>query len=142
MVALATLGTASCAASTREPSPVSTAVETSAQHSTEAQKREPAGYRDSLANGDRIALPLAELFVPTGYQAPADGVVPLSLHFQGGAKAAAENFMRSSQRGVLIVAGGRDMFANAAITLHVLRHHVHCSLPVAVMCGPEEWWVG
>jgi hypothetical protein len=102
MVALATLGTASCAASTREPSPVSTAVETSAQQSTEAQKREPPGYRDSLANGDRIALSLAELFVPTGYQAPADGVVPLSLHFQGGAKAAQENFMRSSQRGVLI----------------------------------------
>ena len=102
MVALATLGTASCATSTREPSPVSTAVETSAQQSTDAQKREPPGHRDSLANGDRIALPLAELFVPTGYQAPADGVVPISLHFQGGAKAAAENFMRSGQRGVLI----------------------------------------
>ena len=64
--------------------------------------REAPGYRETKATGFRAPLPLAELFVPEGFRAPADGVVPLCVHFQGGAKAAAENFMRSSQRGVLI----------------------------------------
>jgi len=49
-----------------------------------------------------MPLPLAELFVPRGFVAPADGAVPLCVHFQGGAKAAQENFARSGQRGVLI----------------------------------------
>ena len=40
--------------------------------------------------------------MPEGFRASDDGIVPLCVHFQGGAKAAAENFMRSGQRGVLI----------------------------------------
>jgi hypothetical protein len=49
--------------------------------------REAPGYREAKA---------------IGFRAPDDGVVPLCMHFQGGAKPAAENFMRSSQRGVPI----------------------------------------
>ena len=64
--------------------------------------REPAGYREVRALGARIGLPDAELFCPQQYEAPADGVVPLYLHFQGGAKAAAENFSRMHCPGVLI----------------------------------------
>ena len=67
-----------------------------------APPREAPGYRDAKAIGFRAPLPLAELFVPEGFRAPDDGIVPLCVHFQGGAKAAAENFMRSGQRGVLI----------------------------------------
>lgn len=65
-------------------------------------RREPPGYREPQSPGDRIPLPLAELFVPTGFLPPDDGVVPLCVHFQGGAKAAQENFARSEQHGVLI----------------------------------------
>lgn len=36
-------------------------------------------------------------------------------------------------RGVLIVAGGRDMFANAAITVMVLRRALRSSLPVEIV---------
>ncbi|MEQ1634422.1 MAG: hypothetical protein ABL997_18720 [Planctomycetota bacterium] len=64
--------------------------------------REPAGYRDVLAVGHRAALPNAELFVKSGFEAPADGVVPLFVHFQGGTKVAAENFVRMDRGGVLI----------------------------------------
>lgn len=65
-------------------------------------RREPPGYHEPATKGDRIPLALAEMFVPDGFVAPDDGVVPLCVHFQGGARAAQENFARSGQRGVLI----------------------------------------
>jgi len=37
------------------------------------------------------------------------------------------------QQGVLIIAGGRDMFANAAITLRVLRQHLHSTVTVEII---------
>jgi hypothetical protein len=37
------------------------------------------------------------------------------------------------RRGVLITAGGRDMLANALITIRILRHHLDCNLPVEVV---------
>ena len=74
-----------------------------------APPREAPGYRDAKAIGFRAPLPLAELFVPEGFRASDDGIVPLCVHFQGGAKAAAENFMRSGQRGVLIADGERAL---------------------------------
>lgn len=44
-----------------------------------------------------------------------------------------------NQQGVLIVAGGRDMFANAAISLTVLRNHIRSSIPVEIVhFGPSE----
>ena len=67
-----------------------------------APAREPAGHRDRLAVGERIALPLAELFVPSGFAAPADGAVPLCVHFQGALAAAEENFARMERGGVLL----------------------------------------
>jgi hypothetical protein len=57
---------------------------------------------ERLAHGDRIALEDAELFVPRGHVVPADGQVPLSIHFQGGVTIAEENFARMQRRGVLI----------------------------------------
>jgi hypothetical protein len=54
--------------------------------SRETPPREAPGYRDTKA---------------TGFRAPDDGVVPLCMHFQGGAKAAAENIMRDSQLSAL-----------------------------------------
>ena len=74
----------------------------SASPSPTAPHREAPGYRDVKAIGTRIALPDAELFVPEGFRAPDDGTVALAVHFQGGAKAAQENFVRSGRRGVLI----------------------------------------
>lgn len=44
-----------------------------------------------------------------------------------------------NQQGVLIVAGGRDMFANAAISITVLRNHIRSSIPVEIVhFGPSE----
>eukprot|EP00882_Tetradesmus_deserticola_P012944 GHRQ01013721.1.p1 GENE.GHRQ01013721.1~~GHRQ01013721.1.p1 ORF type:complete len:212 (+),score=51.20 GHRQ01013721.1:401-1036(+) len=40
---------------------------------------------------------------------------------------------QGNQRGVLIVAGGRNMFANAAITVVMLRRHLRSSLPVEIV---------
>jgi hypothetical protein len=57
---------------------------------------------ERLATGARHALPDAQLFVPDGYQPPADGVVPLAVHFQGGLTIAEENFARMDRPGVLI----------------------------------------
>src|SRR5262245_23232535 len=76
--------------------------------------RLPPGWPESIARGERIALPLAELFVPTGFAVPADGAVPLCVHFQGGVKAAEENFARMQRPGVLIastLAGRSGAFA-------------------------------
>ncbi len=75
---------------------------TPASASSALPHREAPGYREQKAIGARIALPDAELFVPEGFRAPDDGVVALAVHFQGGAKAAQENFARSGRRGVLI----------------------------------------
>jgi hypothetical protein len=50
------------------------------------------------------------------------------MHEQGGRFSAP-----GSARGALIVAGGRDMFANAAITLHVLRRVLRSALPVEIV---------
>jgi|KBSSwiStaDraftv2_1062776.scaffolds.fasta_scaffold514776_2 hypothetical protein len=72
------------------------------------------GYPESIARGERIALPLAELFVPDGFTVPASGEVPLCVHFQGGVKAAEENFARMQRSGVLIastLAGRSGAFA-------------------------------
>jgi len=45
----------------------------------------------------------------------------------------------SNHHGILIVAGGRDMFANAAITLHILRHTLRSTLPVEIVhFGDQE----
>lgn len=57
---------------------------------------------ERLATGARHALPDAQLFVPEGYQLPADGVVPLAVHFQGGLTIAEENFARMQRGGVLM----------------------------------------
>lgn len=54
------------------------------------------------ATGFRTDLPDAQLYVPADFAPPPDGVVPLWVHFQGGAKAAAENFERMQRPGVLI----------------------------------------
>lgn len=66
--------------------------------------RLPPHYASSerRADGERIDLPLAELFVPRGYAAPADGRVPLFVHFQGGVPVAEQNFVRFERPGVLI----------------------------------------
>lgn len=57
---------------------------------------------ERLARGERIGLPLAQLFVPQGFVPAADGRVPLAVHFQGGLNIAEENFMRMGRPGVLI----------------------------------------
>lgn len=45
----------------------------------------------------------------------------------------------TARRGVMIVAGGGSNFANAAVTLRVLRRHLNCSLPVEIVhFGPGE----
>jgi hypothetical protein len=54
------------------------------------------------ARGERVELEHARLFVPEGFALPADGVVPLSVHFQGGTTIAEENFVRSDASGVLL----------------------------------------
>lgn len=66
--------------------------------------RQPPGYPagERRAQGERIDLPLAELFVPQGYAVPADGRVPLFVHFQGGVPVAEESFVRFLRPGVLI----------------------------------------
>ncbi len=53
-------------------------------------------------DGERIALPRAELFVPQDFTVPANGAVPLCVHFQGGIAAAECNFARMQRSGVLI----------------------------------------
>lgn len=104
--------------------------------------REPAGYREVLAVGHRAALPNAELFVRSGFEPPEDGVVPLFVHFQGGTKVAAENFVRMDRNGVLIAStlGGRssafsepyrDRSAFAALLLAGERElSAHCKRPL------------
>jgi hypothetical protein len=55
------------------------------------------------------------------------------------ARSSSSSSSSSEQQGVLIVAGGRDMFANAAITLSVLRTHLRSSVPVEIVhYGPKE----
>lgn len=39
----------------------------------------------------------------------------------------------ADKQGILIVAGGRDMFANAAITIMTLRQHMQSQLPVEIV---------
>jgi hypothetical protein len=78
--------------------------------------RQPPGYAadQRRAIGDRFDLPQAELFVPRGYEVPADGLVPLFVHFQGGVPVAEENFVRCARPGVLIasrLAGRSSAFA-------------------------------
>lgn len=66
--------------------------------------RQPPGYPEAArrAQGERIELPLARLFVPDGWAVPASGRVPLCVHFQGGPTSAEENFVRMERPGVLI----------------------------------------
>lgn len=40
---------------------------------------------------------------------------------------------RGHERGVVVPAGSPRSLANAFVTLHLLRHHLNCSLPAAVM---------
>ena len=37
------------------------------------------------------------------------------------------------RRGILMAAGGSKYIANAFVTMHVVRHHLGCTLPIAVM---------
>ncbi len=37
------------------------------------------------------------------------------------------------QRGIVMSAGGVLPLTNAFVTLHVLRNHLNCTLPVAIM---------
>jgi len=75
---------------------------------TERPESPPPRLESSLAalgrsaRGERFELELARLFVPEGFVVPADGVVPLSVHFQGGTVIAEENFVRSGASGVLL----------------------------------------
>lgn len=57
---------------------------------------------ERLAEGWRVDLPDAQLFVPEGQGPPVDGAVPLFLHFQGGTTIAEENLVRMERDGVLI----------------------------------------
>lgn len=71
---------------------------------------------ERLARGARIPLIDAQLFVPGSFALPSDGVVPLSVHFQGGTAIAEENFVRSGQEGVLLastLAGLSSVFSKA-----------------------------
>jgi hypothetical protein len=68
----------------------------------EPPPRQPPGWQETLAVGDRVALPLAQMFVPAGFAGAANGDVPLLVHFQGGVAAAEENFVRCGRPGVLI----------------------------------------
>jgi hypothetical protein len=44
-----------------------------------------------------------------------------------------------SGRGIVVVAGGERIFTNAYVLLHMLRHALHCSLPVELWCfGASE----
>ena len=54
------------------------------------------------ARGERVELENAVLFIPQGFEVPADGAVPLFVHFQGGVTIAEENFVRARRPGVLI----------------------------------------
>jgi hypothetical protein len=54
------------------------------------------------AEGDRIPIEHASLLIPSGYEVPASGDVPLFVHFQGGVTIAEENFVRMRRPGVLI----------------------------------------
>lgn len=65
-------------------------------------QREPAGWRPERADGRTHDLPDAKLYVPKAFVPPPDGIVPLFVHFQGGPKAACENFERMQRPGVLI----------------------------------------
>jgi hypothetical protein len=69
---------------------------------------------ERLAQGERVSLPDAVLLIPDGFTAPADGLVPLAIHFQGGVTIAEENFARMGRPGVLIasaLAGRSSAFA-------------------------------
>jgi hypothetical protein len=39
----------------------------------------------------------------------------------------------SERRGIVITAGQRNQLANAFVNLYLLRHHLRCTLPVAMM---------
>jgi hypothetical protein len=54
------------------------------------------------AEGDRIPIEHASLLIPSGYEVPASGDVPLFVHFQGGVTIAEENFVRMRRPGVPI----------------------------------------
>ncbi|MCB9879870.1 MAG: hypothetical protein H6835_19945 [Planctomycetes bacterium] len=98
---VALLGLAACAAPPTAPA---------------APPRLPSTLADlgRIADGDRLPLPDAVLFVPRDFTPPSDGVVPLAVHFQGGAVIAEENFARMQRPGVLIastLAGRSGAFA-------------------------------
>lgn len=40
---------------------------------------------------------------------------------------------RAPTRGIVMAAGGRSYIANAFVNMRVLRHHLNCTLPVAIM---------
>src|SRR5262245_55065277 len=97
----AALALAACASPAPAPAPAPT-------------PRLPPGYTEQIAHGERVPLPLAEMFVPEGFAVPGNGEVPLCVHFQGGVPAAVENFARMQRPGVLIastLAGRSGAFA-------------------------------
>jgi len=105
LAALTALLLAACATPDPEAAPVDPRGEPPAGDAEgQAPPRLPStreGIGGRIAEGARVDLTDARLFVPEG-AIPADGPVPLSLHFQGGPIIAEENFVRSERRGVLV----------------------------------------
>ncbi|MCK5945037.1 MAG: hypothetical protein KAI24_23820 [Planctomycetes bacterium] len=96
---------------------------------------------ERLAVGERVALADAQLFVPDGFAAPADGRVPLAIHFQGGATIAEENFARMGRDGVLIastLAGRSSAFSVPYRDPRAFRELLAAGeQAVAARCGRE-----
>ena len=45
----------------------------------------------------------------------------------------AQATVRQRRHCILMAAGGSKYIANALVTMHVVRHHLGCTLPIAVM---------
>jgi hypothetical protein len=132
-----------CAASRDEGAPQSTTLT--------VEPAPPPRLESSLAalgrtaRGERFELENARLFVPEGFVLPADGVVPLCVHFQGGTTIAEENFVRSGASGVLLastLAGLSSAFSKPyadPAAFHALLASAEARLStadVAVRCAP------
>ena len=85
-----------------EPADAGVPAADGANPATPPRPRPSLAVLERLAVGTRFDLPDAQLFVPDGFVAPDDGVVPLAVHFQGGTTIAEENFVRTGRGGVLI----------------------------------------
>lgn len=101
-MAAALLLVSACAGPAQSTGPRDAPADAGAGAEAGAPARVPPGYREAAPEGERIDLPLAELFVPRGFEIPPDGRVPLFVHFQGGVPVAERNFVRFERPGVLI----------------------------------------